>query len=213
MKNIVQLLFVWAILSSCGRFELNDGDLLFCVAESSAMSDAIVNATQTGETYQYDHVAVCVHEGNVPMVIEAHPKYGVVRRPLTEFLDDAAVIDGKKGVMVMRVKESHLAAVGVEKAVKRVEDCVGQPYDWSFLPNNGKLYCSELVYECYLDENEKPVFDSNPMTFKDKEGNTPEFWVELFKNNGEEIPEGVPGTNPNDMIKAKILEEVYCYFD
>lgn len=33
---------------------------------------------------------------------------------------------------------------------RRSQKYLGQPYDDSFLPHNGKMYCSELVWECYL---------------------------------------------------------------
>ena len=43
------------------------------------------------------------------------------------------------------------------------------------------------------------------MNFRDKDGNMPEFWTNLFKEHNEEIPEGVLGTNPNDLSKSMKL--------
>ena len=40
----------------------------------------------------------------------------------------------------------------------------------------------------------------------------PLFWTELFAKAGEEIPEGVPGTNPNDMARESILECAGRYY-
>ena len=34
----------------------------------------------------------------------------------------------------------------------------------------------------------------------------------LFDQLGEQVPEGLPGTNPNDMAREELLEEVHRYF-
>lgn len=50
------------------------------------------------------------------------------------------------------------------------------------------------------------------MSFRDAEGQMPAFWVELFAKLGETVPEGVPGTNPNDLSRDEQLVEVHRYF-
>ena len=40
----------------------------------------------------------------------------------------------------------------------------------------------------------------------------PQFWADLFDQLGEQVPEGLPGTNPNDMAREELLEEVHRYF-
>lgn len=172
------------------------------------MSNAIVDATQTEMDVQYDHVAIYTLVENIPSVIEANPKEGVVCRSLEAFLDDATCINGGKGVVAMRLTES----INIEDAIERAHQFIGQPYDWSYLPNNNRFYCSELIYECYRNDDGTPLFEAKPMTFKDKNGDIPTFWLELFRNNGEPIPEGVLGTNPNDMALDPSLEEVYSYY-
>jgi hypothetical protein len=69
-----------------------------------------------------------------------------------------------------------------------------------------------LVYQSFINDDGTPVFQAKPMSFRDSEGNIPQFWRDLFKSLGEEIPEGVAGTNPNDMSQEEILTEVYRYF-
>ena len=97
-------------------------------------------------------------------------------------------------------------------AIERAKQFIGQPYDWSYRPYNGKMYCSELIYYCYLDNEGSPVFKASPMNFRNKEGDIPSFWSELFNKIGEEVPEGIPGTNPNDMFCEPILNEINCNF-
>ena len=90
-----------------------------------------------------------------------------------------------------------------------ISDC---PYDYSFRPDNGKFYCSELVWECYRTSDGSPIFTAHPMNFRAEDGTLPQFWTELFARRGESVPEGVPGTNPNDMSQERTLREVYRWF-
>lgn len=209
MKRIAAWLILGLATWSCknNNFLPQEGDLLFCVAANSAMSQAIVDATQMEDHLQYDHVAIYALIDNTPSVIEAHPK-GVICRPFGEFLEDATDINGQKGITVMRLTRP----IDLMAAIDRAKAHIGQPYDWSYLPDNQKTYCSELVYECYLNAEGEPVFEASPMRFRDADGKIPTFWAELFERLGEAIPEGVPGTNPNDMSCAPILQEVHRYF-
>ena len=50
------------------------------------------------------------------------------------------------------------------------------------------------------------------MNFRAADGTLPQFWTELFARRGEAVPEGVPGTNPNDMAREAALEEVFRWF-
>jgi hypothetical protein len=70
------------------------------------------------------------------------------------------------------------------------------------------MYCSELVYESYLNDKGQHLFDASPMSFRDSEGNLPQFWIDLYGRLGEEVPEGVDGTNPTEMSQSPILIEV-----
>ena len=99
-----------------------------------------------------------------------------------------------------------------KKAVDNARAHIGEAYDWHYLPNNDKMYCSELVYESFLTDDKRHLFSARPMNFRDKDGQIPEFWVRLFAEFGELIPEGVLGTNPNDMAQESTLYEVYRMF-
>lgn len=175
------------------------------------MSEAIVNATEVGQvSFQYDHVALFAQVDGEPSVIEASPKYGVVVTPWTDFLAAATLVNGQPGIVVMRLKPEILT--DMTSVLARARTYLGQSYDWSYLPDNDKLYCSELIYECYRQGNGEPIFIATPMSFRDAEGQMPAFWVELFAKLGETVPEGVPGTNPNDLSRDEQLVEVHRYF-
>ena len=222
-------------------FAPKEGDLLFCISEDSPMSEAISEATSTPDSLSYDHVAMVCFDNGKPFVIEACPKDGVRRISLEEFLaerlsvknkatESRSFCGGKKGlwtkerrrlgekngnsaggkgagVVVMRVN----CDFSVKEAVHRAESMLGLPYDWSYLPDNKKLYCSELIYESYLTPAGDHIFQSRPMNFLSPDGTFPQFWTDLFSTLGEEIPQGTPGTNPNDLAHESCLVEVYRY--
>ena len=111
------------------------------------------------------------------------------------------------GVVVKRID----CDFSVKEAVQRAESMLGLPYDWSYLPDNNKLYCSELIYESYLTPSGDHIFQSRPMNFLSPDGTFPQFWTDLFSTLGEEIPQGTPGTNPNDLAHESCLVEVHRY--
>jgi len=198
------------MISSCSQNNNTpkNGDLLFCVSDISQMSKAITDATYNGDSLQFDHVAIFSYINEEPFVIEASANKGVSITKLEDFLKSCNTINGKPGVIIKRLDLD----VDTETIIERALTYVGQPYDWSYLPNNNKLYCSELIYECYRNNDSCNIFQTKPMNFRNKDGEIPDFWKTLFDKSGEKIPEGVPGTNPNDIFKDKRLQEIYRYF-
>lgn len=209
---------VFVILSLCisvaafavirDGYEARNGDLLFEVAADSPMSSAVAAATAQGDSLKFSHVAIVGVDADSVFVIEATGRGGVISRSLDCFLDSATVVAGRPGIVVKRLAEPFPAREAVARAVARI----GASYDWTFLPDNDAYYCSELVYECFLDASSGHIFIARPMNFLDASGHMPQFWTELFSKLGMEVPQGVPGTNPNDMSKHPGLQEVYRFF-
>lgn len=214
--DLIRNAVLWAcaialvILSSCAKssYEPRDGDLLFVVSGYSDFSNAIVSATAVSDSIQFVHVAILELEDDKPFVIEAKDSLGVVRVTLDDFLSNCPTINGEPGVVVKRVDDLSVA----KQAVVNAQKYIGRAYDWYYLPDNDKMYCSELVYESYLTSDGNHIFTTAPMSFRDKNGQIPDFWLELFQNIGEDIPEGIPGTNPNDMARDSALVEVARLF-
>ena len=77
---------------------------------------------------------------------------------------------------------------------------MGKPYDYYYLPDDKEIYCSELVQISYVTDDGKLIFSTIPMTFRNREGEIPEFWVKHYAKKGIAIPEGEPGTNPGELI-------------
>lgn len=190
---------------------IQTGDLLFQVGAESAMSGAIAAATIRDSTLTFTHVAIALTDpAGCPerdSVLEAFDG-GVRITTLKEFLDRSARIDGRPAVIAMRLRDT----TGITASVTRARHFVGLPYDYSYRSNNAKMYCSELVWESYRDTLGRRIFPTRPMNFRAPDGTMPAFWVELFEKLGEAIPEGVPGTNPNDMARDPHFVEVGSWF-
>lgn len=174
------------------RYKYLSGDLLFCSRHESDMEEAI--GSSTGE---FTHVAIVeVDSTGKVWIIEATSSKGVQRIPYSDWS--------------YREFSAYRLNVPFDTAavIARAKSFIGQPYDDSFLPDNGQMYCSELVYEAYLDSNGNHIFQSQPMNFRNKRGKMPKYWKKHFRKLGIAIPEGVQGTNPTDMSKSQLLENV-----
>ncbi|MCD7794406.1 MAG: hypothetical protein LUH46_06015 [Alistipes sp.] len=210
MKRALLYIGIFFSAVSCGRndYSLQSGDLLFQAGESSDMTGAITAATGENGRLNFSHVGIAVVKNGADSVLEATTNGGVRLTALPEFLARSTKIGGHPAVVAMRLKDT----TGVCEAIVRARSYLGLPYDYSFLPDNGKFYCSELVWECYRKLDGSPLFTARPMNFRTEDGTLPPFWAELFARQGESVPEGVPGTNPNDMSQERALREVYRWF-
>ena len=58
----------------------------------------------------------------------------------------------------------------------------------------------------YVTDDGKLIFSTIPMTFRNREGEIPEFWVKHYAKKGIAIPEGEPGTNPGELSRRKEIK-------
>ena len=187
-------LIVIFCLSVCSAQSQTTGDLLFVRSKDSEMEKAI--NTSTGE---YTHVALVVCDTNgFPWVYEATRPDGVKRSTFIVWNDDySQQYDVFRFTVPFDTTDVAVSANGF----------LGWSYDDAFLPDNGKLYCSELIYECFWKDGEH-LFEAKPMNWRDADGKIPEYWIEHFRKLGVHIPEGVLGTNPTDMARSPLLRKL-----
>lgn len=192
------------------RQQILTGDLLFVGIpmdyQADSMAQAIADATGGSDEINYIHTAVLeVDSLGAVWVIDATLAHGVDRHPLDTLFKDFTLNDGSRATYkVMRLKDNS-------QAPRMVEQCkalLGEEYDLYFLPSNGLHYCTEIIYDCYLDQNGRHIFEAPPMNFKNKEGVMPEYWTWLFGKLGQPVPQGVPGTNPQGMISSPALQYI-----
>lgn len=189
---------------------IETGDLLFVGIPvnygDDDMAQAIADATSSGDTINFIHTAILeVDENDAVWVIDATLARGVDRHPLdTLFADFTLHRGGTATFEVMRLKDNGNAAVYVGQA----KEFLGEPYDNYFMTFNGRHYCTELISDAYVDADGHCWFEPQPMNFKNREGEYPSYWVRLFDRIGEPIPQGEPGTNPQDLHASPDLIHV-----
>ncbi|MBQ3766195.1 MAG: hypothetical protein II874_05615 [Bacteroidales bacterium] len=185
---------------SCQRHgdTLQTGDLLFVGSGGGSMDEAIASATGN-----LTHVAIVeVDADGNRWVTDATPQRGVCRYPL-----DTLVQENPGAVfLVKRLRDT----TGVSAFVENARRFVGEPYDLTFLPDNEAHYCSELVRDAYRRPDGSFLFEEKPMNFRASDGSMPPYWTALFEELGMPVPQGVPGTNPQDMSASPLLETVSC---
>ncbi len=195
MHKLIPAAILALALAACGHrqtnLDLNKGDLVFVVGGESDFSRAITTATADADLPPFDHVGIIDIDSCGVWVVEASPRCGVTATPWAEFTADSP--------RLMIVPMTGVA--DTDAAVERARSCIGRPYDWAYGPSPDSVYCSELVQIAYLDTIGRPLFPSRPMNFLDADGRMPQFWTDLFQKLGLPIPQGVPGTNPNDLAR------------
>ena len=200
LKKILSVLALTLALSACHSpvDRLRTGDLLFVGSSEGAgsMDEAIVAATGN-----LTHVAIIqVDQAGMPWVIDATPKRGVSRYPL----DSLIQANPEAAFLVKRLKDT----TGVSSFVENALRYLGDPYDLTFLPDNDAYYCSELVRDAYRRPDGSYLFDATPMNFLSPDGSLPTYWKELFERLDMPVPQGILGTNPQDMSRLPLLRDV-----
>ena len=191
--------------------QIETGDLLFVGIPMNYgeedMAQAIADATSDDGEINFIHTAMLeVDSLGAVWVIDATIAYGVDRHPLDTLLEQFTLHrgDAKATFEVMRLHDNS----DVRRYVEQSRGLLGEEYDLHFLPANGKHYCTELVYDLYVKEDGTHHFESVPMNFKNAAGEMPAYWTWLFEQLGEPVPQGMPGTNPQQMHASPALYHV-----
>ena len=214
MKKLLLLFCILILAASCGQKKdcLRNGDLIFVglplgyQAETGTVDEAISAATGQDNALNLIHVAIAEVDADSIWIIDATIAHGVDRHPLEVFLKDFTLKDGSYPEFIIK----RVQGIDVNAAVEKAKSYYGRGYDMCFLVDNEELYCSELVQLSYLDTAGNQVFESEPMNFCAPDGTMPPYWNWLFDKLGMEIPQGLPGTNPQRMSHAPVLTDVHA---
>lgn len=215
MKRTILLLIILSLTLGCQKKErLQNGDLIFVGlpnnygAEPGSMDEAISSATGDEGTLNLIHVAIAEVKNDTIWIIDATLAHGVDRHPLDTFLKDFTLRDGSYPAFVVK----RVKGIDADAAVEKAKAFCGRDYDLHFLADNEDFYCTELIQASYLDAEGNPVFESAPMNFKAPDGTIPPYWERLFSQLGAEIPQNLPGTNPQRMAQSAFLIDVPVSF-
>jgi len=193
MKKLL-LLLLWPIWLTAQTSDLKEGDLIFQNLNCGPMCDAINAVTSGYKEMKFNHMGMVFKENNEWYVIEAAGE-AVRKTKVTDFLTYT-----KEPMYWARLKKEYNYLI--PKAVAFAKEQIGVAYDNDFLYDNGKYYCSELIYDAFLKAYGKPFFQLFPMTYKEPHAN--QFfpiWITHFAKQGIDIPEGALGCNPGGMSK------------
>lgn len=175
------------------------GDLLFQNLDCGELCDAIEKVTMGYQNQSFSHIGLIYIEHDSVFVIEAIGK-DVHLSTIQEFLDRS-----KHPIVQARLKSDYQRLI--PKAIEFSLAQKGVLYDEPFIYNNGKYYCSELIYDAFLNANNRqPFFTLEPMTFK-LPGTDLFFpvWKSYYEQLGLPIPEGYPGINPGGISRSEKL--------
>ena len=205
MKKYFYLLFT--ILISCTKnFKLQEGDLLFQDLDSSPLCDAIELVTPGYNGANFSHIGLVVLDNDTLKVLEAIPPKVMITN-LDDFINRSFDKNGNPKVIVGRLKKEFTNSIS--NAVSYSKSKLDIPYDEVFLINNETYYCSELIYEAFLNDS---IFELKPMTFlHPKTKDTLKVWKEYYSDLNTNIPEGNPGINPGIMSLSNKIEMVHFY--
>lgn len=215
MKHYLGFILLVLTAFSCRQpaATLRNGDLVFVgipmdySLEADSM-DAAISASTGKDGLNLIHVAIAEVRGDSTWIIDATIKHGVDRHPLDTFLSDFTLRDGSlPEFFIGRVK-----GIDADAAVERAKRYCGRGYDSRFLSDNEELYCSELVQLSYLSASGEQVFDSEPMNFQAPDGTMPVYWEQIFAILGMDVPQGIPGTNPQAMFLDRKVKKVKKIF-
>ena len=193
------------------RFTITEGDLFFQDVDCGQLCDAIEKVTTGFNGANLSHVGIAAKNNDGNFIIIEAVSDGVQATPLQTFLNRSFDANGQPKVIIGRLKPQHRHLIPA--AIKEAIALQGKPYDKVFAIDNDRYYCSELIYEIFLQANDnKPVFKLQPMTFA--EPDTEEImlvWKEYFAELDVPVPQGQLGINPGGISCSPALTIVHIY--
>ena len=199
MTKVFLLIFILPSILFAQTSKLKTGDLLFQKMNCGELCDAILAVTEGYQGNDFSHLGLVYIQNDSIFIIEAAGN-AVRKVTLEQFSKNT-----KTNMYIGRVKNKYKKLIPGVIQFSLLQ--IGTPYDDDYLYNNGKYYCSELIYDAFLNANGMPFFDLQPMTFKQPETN--DFfpaWVTYYQSLGVEIPEGQLGCNPGGISTSKKIK-------
>ncbi|MDR2836572.1 MAG: hypothetical protein LBV69_10355 [Bacteroidales bacterium] len=177
------------------------GDFVFQIGVGD-FENAIINSTNDIQELSFSHVGIIYIEKDSIYVLESVPDKGVLKSSYLDFFKNSSHI------IVGRLKSEFKYTIPT--AINLIFKLMGKSYDFAFLPNNDKYYCSELIQTTFIDSLGNFLFAPIPMSFKDaKTGQIIAFWTEYFEKLGIKIPEGELGSNPTNISQSDKIEIIF----
>lgn len=211
MKHYIIFILVLVSFNMFAQdFKLENGDLIFQEACPGNLENSIKEVTRSIDNHQFTHVGIVYIDNNDSIYVLEATRPQVVLSALPEYLyPKGRTCHPKSVVGRLKPEYKHL----IPDALEIGFTLIGKDYDYGFVLDNDKYYCSELVYEILRQANSwKDVFPLNIMTFKSNTtGETTQGWIDYFDHLGLSIPEGEPGINPGAMSQSDVIDIIHIF--
>jgi len=197
--QLVRLLILVACLGCTegnvrGDYMPQVGDVLFQSLPHNELTDAIEGASKS----PYSHCGIVVRRGEAWLVLEANGP-GVREIEL-----DRWIRQGRgAGFATYRFEAKYTPRIGSIIAAAR--KFLGKPYDIHYDMDDGKIYCSELIYKAFLDATGEELGTIRKLGELDWKPH--EAIIRKIENGG--LPLERRMITPGDMAAAKQLQPVY----
>jgi len=203
IKNIFYLFFV--LLFSCSSQqtisinELKNGDFVFVQSKVENLSGAINRVTQKSETENFDHVGLIeIQKGGI-FILHSAPKLGSTRQNFEDFFNEKTKNEQK--MIIYRLKKEYQKAI--EPAIIQAKTLLNKPYNWSYILNENSYYCSDFIERAFRKDS---IFEHIEMNFKNPTTDKiDDFWIDFYKKLNLDVPQNMPGTNPNQLAGSEKL--------
>jgi len=197
----IALLFTAALPAQAASPKVRDGDLVFVTAVGTGLSGAIQDATGKVGELNYDHVGLVAIDGAARIVLHADDE-GSRQQTLADFLAEAKA--KQRTVVLYRLKPGARRAIPA--AIAQARGMLGKPYNFTYVQAEDSYYCSDFIERAFRADH---VFALQPMNFKNPQtGQISQYWIDFYRSKGMQVPQDQPGTNPNDMARADVLDKI-----
>jgi hypothetical protein len=198
---LMNILLLSTFFAQAQKVQLQTGDLLFQKMNCGELCDAIHAVTEGYQGNDFSHLGLVLIENDSVFIIEAAGN-SVRKVTLEDFSKNTSTT-----MFIGRVKSKYKELI--PQVILFSKQQLGTPYDDDYIYDNGKYYCSELIYDAFLHAYGKPFFTLEPMTFKQPNSNDYfPAWITYYKNIKAEIPEGKLGCNPGGISTSKRIKIV-----
>lgn len=165
-------------------YKPQSGDVIFHVSKSSQSA-----AIKLGTWSRYSHCGIVIMKNGKPYVLEA--ENGVELTPMPKWLKRGRLWDHYR---VMRLRDDQKLSLPYS---------LGGKYDRDFRFNNGKFYCSELVWELY---KKNKILLCEPNQLKEYHFLYLPMVKKQIKSRGFKLDQEVVA--PVDLVKSRKLHTV-----
>lgn len=174
---------------------LKKGDVLF-ISDSSEK-----NISELSRGYAQDSYYHCALYIGSEEIIEAVKVGGVVKANISKYLN--------KKILVARVNEDQNF---LNKVISQAKEFIGFSYNDLFLPDiKRKLYCSELIHEAFNLVSKQKYFTQHKLNYiSESDSSVSQYWIEFYNEYGLKVPQGQPGSHPNNLsLDNKFYERFF----